>query len=123
MLRRGDINRGDACSVDRRNWTRLEDVEELFPKEVILDPPEPDDDGGSQEGGAISTEVVAEAGEWYYHHQGNENGPVTEDKIRELIASGVLSAFDSGWKEGLPDWQPLSELFEFPQTGMQQPGM
>jgi len=116
MLRRGNVSRGDACSADRRNWTRLEDLEELFPKEIVpveVDPVDP----VPIEGGGTDPDDGDEpvTGEWYYHYQGNEQGPVSEDEIKRLIAEGMLSATDSGWKEGMSDWQPLGNLFPMPQ--------
>ena len=113
MLRRGNVNRGDACSADRRNWTRLEDLEELFPKEIVVEEEPIDEELTLIEEDAPQVQPVT--GEWYYHYQGNENGPVSEDEIRRLLAEGMLSASDSGWKEGMPDWQPLGNLFPMSQ--------
>ena len=113
MLRRGNVSRGDACSADRRNWTRLEDLEELFPKEIVVEEEPIDEELTLIEEDAPQVQPVT--GEWYYHYQGNENGPVSEDEIRRLLAEGMLSASDSGWKEGMPDWQPLGNLFPMSQ--------
>jgi len=137
MLRRGSVNRRDACSTDRRNWTPLEDHEELFPKEIATGPELDDDrdtnvDGEVSTPGSPGTELVT--GDWFYHYQGNEQGPVTEDQIRKLIADGVLTTYDSVWKQGMEDWKPLGGVFEFSQAptpggmvpgqpGMMQPGM
>ena len=137
MLRRGNVNRRDACSTDRRNWTPLEDHEELFPKEIATGR-DSDDDGDMKldeedsTPGSAGTELVT--GDWFYHYQGNEQGPVTEDQIRKLIADGVLTTYDSVWKQGMEDWKPLGDVFDFPQAptsggmvpgqpGMMQPGM
>ncbi len=49
---------------------------------------------------------------WYYT-QGAEqekNGPVPEDQIRLLIASGQIQSSDLLWSEGMADWLPLSAL-------------
>ena len=48
------------------------------------------------------------AGEWYYAQDGNRQGPVPEDRLRELAAAGRLRADDLVWQDGMADWTPAS---------------
>ena len=45
---------------------------------------------------------------WYYAHNGQQQGPVSEAELTQLAQSGTISGTSLVWKEGLPDWQPLS---------------
>lgn len=58
---------------------------------------------------------------WYYSANGNQQGPIDEAAIAQLIANGTISAGSFIWKEGMPDWLPLnqSELASYlnPATG------
>src|SRR5207244_3670703 len=40
-------------------------------------------------------------------------GAFPEDQVREGIRSGRFVASDLGWKEGMANWQPLSQFAEF----------
>lgn len=45
---------------------------------------------------------------WYYALNGQQQGPVSEQDIVRLVASGTLAASTLIWRDGLPDWQPIS---------------
>lgn len=45
---------------------------------------------------------------WYYAHNGSQQGPVSEQELSRLMMSGTLSASTLVWREGLADWQALS---------------
>jgi hypothetical protein len=40
-------------------------------------------------------------------------GAFPEEQVREGIRAGRFSGTDLGWKEGMPNWQPLSQFAEF----------
>jgi hypothetical protein len=40
-------------------------------------------------------------------------GAFPEDQVREAIRTGRFLATDLGWKEGMANWQPLSQFAEF----------
>ena len=46
---------------------------------------------------------------WYYSIANQQQGPVDEGEMRQMIASGTLSASSLVWSDGMPDWQPLGE--------------
>ncbi|MBS0458383.1 MAG: DUF4339 domain-containing protein [Proteobacteria bacterium] len=52
--------------------------------------------------------------QWFYSRQGNQTGPVSMEKLRELAAAGQLSPDDMVWREGMPEWiaaRTLSSVF------------
>ncbi|SHI78540.1 protein of unknown function [Rubritalea squalenifaciens DSM 18772] len=52
-----------------------------------------------------------QSNEWYYTLGGTRRGPVTEDKMRELILSKQLTADGTlVWCKQMTDWQQLGEL-------------
>ncbi len=54
--------------------------------------------------------------EWYYATDGQQHGPVTLREMQELLRNGTI---DPGkhlvWKQGMPDWKPVSEVVELSQ--------
>ena len=44
---------------------------------------------------------------------GQQFGPYSLDDVRAQLASGAILPTDLAWKEGAPDWQPLSSMPEF----------
>ena len=116
--------------ADERNQTdrkrrdeKLDQVISLWQERVAwwdrsfdLSPP------AAKENGDEAPAEGSAAAEWFYHHQGQEQGPVTEADIQRLISQGVLSSLDSVWKDGMADWQPVSSVFpQHAQPGMVQP--
>ena len=49
---------------------------------------------------------------WYYTQGAaqEKKGPVPEDEIRLLVASGQIQSSDLLWSEGMANWLPLSAL-------------
>lgn len=47
---------------------------------------------------------------WYYVLNGKQVGPVAESELSRLLANGTISAATMVWREGQPDWQPLSAV-------------
>lgn len=65
--------------------------------------------------------------EWYYGSNAGQHGPVEDDEIRAMMASGGISPQTLVWREGMVDWRPLSSLPEFnanpsPYSGVQNAG-
>lgn len=51
--------------------------------------------------------------QWYYSKNSMQMGPVDAAEIRAKLASGEISASDMVWREGQPDWMPVSKVAEF----------
>lgn len=45
---------------------------------------------------------------WFYALNGQQKGPVSEQEIVQLASTGVINASTLIWRDGLPDWQPVS---------------
>lgn len=47
---------------------------------------------------------------FYVYQNEQQTGPFTEDQLREMLAAGQVAPENHVWKEGTPDWVPLSTL-------------
>jgi hypothetical protein len=47
---------------------------------------------------------------YHYSANGQQLGPVTEEQLRQMVASGQLSASTLIWREGMGEWQPLGAV-------------
>jgi hypothetical protein len=50
--------------------------------------------------------------QWYYSKNATQLGPVSLDELRAKLASGEISGSDMAWREGMPDWRPISSIAE-----------
>lgn len=55
--------------------------------------------------------------DWYYFQGGNQQGPVSDDQLRGMVASGQLSPGDSVWKQGMANWSPIASIPELAPAG------
>jgi GYF domain 2/Domain of unknown function (DUF4190) len=53
---------------------------------------------------------------WYYEDGGQQQGPVGDVMLSELISRGQVKPETMVWREGMQNWQPMSRLPEF-QSG------
>src|ERR1700744_2256763 len=44
---------------------------------------------------------------WFYTQGGQRKGPVSADKLRELLTARTIDSETPVWRKGLTDWQPL----------------
>ena len=49
---------------------------------------------------------------WYYAKNGNQNGPLPTEDMKDRIAMGEISPTDLAWSEGMADWMPVSQIPE-----------
>ncbi len=49
---------------------------------------------------------------WYYATNGSQKGPVPLEELKSRIARGEVSPTDLAWREGMPDWMPVSTIPE-----------
>src|SRR5437868_1718114 len=47
---------------------------------------------------------------WHYISNGQQQGPVDDSALDQLLASGIVTANTMVWKEGLADWTPLQQV-------------
>ena len=50
------------------------------------------------------------ADQWYYAQQGQRQGPVAEEQLKQLASSGQLKPTDKVWKQGMAAWQAVSQI-------------
>ena len=50
--------------------------------------------------------------EWHYTRNGQEQGPVSSDELKELAIHGELEPSDLVWQEGMPQWVAASQVPE-----------
>lgn len=63
--------------------------------------------------------------DWYYSKNNQQQGPVTRERLEELVRSGEVKPFDLVWNETMTDWVPLGSLPGFalpPVPQAQSPG-
>jgi hypothetical protein len=58
---------------------------------------------------------------WHYVQNGKSQGPVPEEQLRALIASGSLCPTDLVWHDGMANWAAIQVLPELAAAPMQQP--
>lgn len=46
---------------------------------------------------------------WYYEENGQQQGPISQEQLDELIKTGTVLATTLVWREGMSEWQPLSQ--------------
>ena len=56
----------------------------------------------------------------YIAQNGEQAGPFPEQEVRRMITANLASQTDLGWREGLADWAPLSEILGAPALPAQQ---
>lgn len=50
--------------------------------------------------------------EWYYGRNSQNKGPVSQERLEDLVASGRIMPTDLAWYEGLAEWTPIQDLPE-----------
>lgn len=49
--------------------------------------------------------------DWYYEKNGEQNGPISEAKLKELIEAGTIGPVNLVWRQGMEDWAPYAKVF------------
>jgi GYF domain 2 len=62
---------------------------------------------------------------FYLHIQGEQRGPYTIKHIDHLLNSGLITRDTLFWREGLEQWQPVTDLVELrkPRNAFKVPGL
>jgi len=59
---------------------------------------------------------------WYYADGGQQRGPVTDDELSALLATGAITPDTLVWREGMPGWEPLSKARPAEASATPMPG-
>lgn len=46
----------------------------------------------------------------YILHDGQQNGPFSEETARQMLKQGVVRGTDPAWRTGMPEWLPLDNI-------------
>lgn len=49
--------------------------------------------------------------ELYIGNGAEQSGPYTEEEVRAFVQSGHVTAQSQCWREGMPSWLPVSQMF------------
>ena len=58
--------------------------------------------------------------EWYYTQGGQQQGPVSDQDIRQMVAQGRIQPGEMVWREGMANWLPPSQVAELGGTDAPQ---
>ena len=47
---------------------------------------------------------------WFFAKDGQQHGPVTEDDLSDMLATGTLSTDALVWTKGMKEWRPAKEV-------------
>lgn len=47
---------------------------------------------------------------WFYAHQGQQQGPISDEELQSMIATGAIQPTTLLWRQGMAQWQPLSSF-------------
>jgi len=50
--------------------------------------------------------------DWYYAHAGERRGPLSRDRMRELVAAGTIADDTLVWTAGMAGWSPAAAVAE-----------
>lgn len=100
LISRKRLGRQHEVSTDHGlTWLRAGDDEDLFPDALHDD-----------------TKADGFNTAWHYAHGDQKLGPVPEDDIRLMLATGSINKDTLIWTDTLPDWTPLREVPAFAVT-------
>ncbi|MBX9570027.1 MAG: GYF domain-containing protein [Candidatus Obscuribacterales bacterium] len=57
--------------------------------------------------------------DWYYAQNNQQKGPISEEELKDLLSSGVISMDSLVWKKGLPNWTEAKKLPNFKQNSVE----
>lgn len=113
---RGQFSRVHEVSTDRQNWQPATTLDELIaparPERGRVEPARNRISKIAPTGPPTSASGPGPVANWHYNIAGELYGPVSIMELRGLVSSAKLHPGDYVWKEGMPDWVPVSQLAE-----------
>jgi hypothetical protein len=55
---------------------------------------------------------------YYYSLNGQQQGPVSEEELNRLVATGVITTEALVWREGMAEWKPYAQAMQSLAGGM-----
>ncbi len=122
--KRAQISNRSEISTDGFSWQPAQNFPEIFAGSTAAPP------SAAISAAAPAVAVVEEAAEWYYMLNGEQQGPVTEGQLQQMIGLGNVKDTDHVWKDGMIDWLEIRNVPDLavqqanaPQAMMQQQPM
>ena len=122
--KRAQISNRSVISTDGFSWQPAQNFPEIFAGNTAAPP------SAAMSAAVPAVAVVEEAAEWYYMLNGEQQGPVTESQLQQMIGLGNVKDTDHVWKDGMIDWLEIRNVPDLsvqqanaPQPMMQQPMM
>ena len=117
---RGRLSRVHEVSSDRQTWIPATSIAGLFdgPAASGDDPAAASADPGyaaAQSFDPATAAAVQPDDDWYYATDGDQQGPVTADELRQLVLNASLSSQALVWKSGQSSWMPAADV---PELGL-----
>ena len=112
--KRAQISNRSQISTDGFSWQPAQNFPEIFAGSSAAPP------AAASGPGVVEESAAEETGCWFYMLNGEQQGPVTQEQIQQMIGIGNLKPTDHVWMDGMADW---SEIRNVPGLGIQQPQM
>ncbi|MDB4386267.1 DUF4339 domain-containing protein [bacterium] len=111
MAKSGKLSRSNMISTNNDHWQKAGEFPELFRSATA---PESGSvtENTTQSNEPVTPEVQEER-IWHYGINGDSNGPESQSKIYDLIQTGQLTKMDLIWRDGMPEWKPVSVIPAF----------
>ena len=117
---RGQFSRIHEISTDRETWQPATELDVLLGSGLMHSPttattPKLEDYAAASrptEPPKESPPAATPGANWFYNIGGEQHGPVSIMELRTMVNTGKLHTNDFLWKEGTPDWLPVSNIPE-----------
>ena len=111
MAKSGKLSRSNMISTNNDHWQKAGEFPELFGNTTTQN-------GAPVTGNTVqddepATPEIQEERIWHYGINGESKGPESHSKICELIQTGQLTKMDLIWRDGMPEWKPVSVIPAF----------
>lgn len=112
--------------MDRQNWQPASALDDLIaPAHSARGNPEPVEQavGTVVPAGQLAAPsgISMPGANWHYNIGGELHGPVSIMELRSMMSAAKLHPNDYVWKEGMPDWLPVSQIPELQLTAVSAP--
>ena len=100
--KRAQINQRSEVSIDGYSWQPAQNFPEIFAVSTAAPPV-------AAQAGPVSV-PAGEVADWFYMANGEQQGPVSETAIIDMVRLGNLTQADHVWKDGMVDWKAMGEV-------------
>ena len=114
---RGQFSRVHEVSTDRQSWQPASALDDLIaparPARGVAKSARQEVSNISPTGpSSAPSGAPTPSANWHYNIAGELLGPVSIMELRGMVSSAKLHPDDFVWKEGMPDWLPVSQVPE-----------